>query len=82
MNRFAKLGLQFGLVFERLLPGEVGHVLEGDEVVDDSDALVVAWKVFFKDQLAGAPGFARYMLRPIGEIGLDLTKFRKNAKHY
>ena len=45
MNRFAKLGLQFGLVFERLLPREVGHVLEGDEVVDDSDALVVAWKV-------------------------------------
>ena len=39
------LGLEFGLFFERLLPGEVRHVLEGDEVVDDSDALVVAWKV-------------------------------------
>ena len=35
----------------------------------------------FKDQLAGAPGFARYMLRPIGEIGLDLTRLRKYAKH-
>ena len=42
MDRLSELWFEFRLVLERLLPGEVSHVLERHEVVDDGDALVIA----------------------------------------
>jgi hypothetical protein len=37
-----QLTFELGLVFEGLLPAEIGNVFEWNEVVDDGDALVVA----------------------------------------
>jgi hypothetical protein len=65
---------QLGLFFERLLPGEVRYILEGDEVVDDGDTLVVPLKkglqIFYIvtiSELTQRPDFSR-LLKPVSSV--------------